>query len=86
MLFTSWSRGEPFSVASRNLKKGISMWLPWHAPFTASENASHGEVEAANKYFSIFFPESELSKKVSNKSEISWDGSKKGPCFLLPEA
>lgn len=62
------------------------MWLPWHAPFTASENASHGEVEAANKYFSIFFPESELSKKVSNKSEISWDGSEKGPCFLLPEA
>lgn len=40
------------------------MWLRWHALFMTSEKASHGEVEAANKYVHIFFPKPELSKKV----------------------
>ena len=58
---------------------------PWQAPFMASEDISHGEVEAANKYFSIFFPEPELSKKVGMRSYTSQGGRAKGPCSLPAE-
>lgn len=62
------------------------MWLPRQAPFMTSENASHGEVEAGNKQFSVFFPKPELSEKVRKRSEISRGGRAKGPCSLLAEA
>lgn len=61
------------------------MWLPWHSPGMTSENVSHGEVEAANKYFSIFFLKPDLSMKVSKRSEISRGGGAKGPCSPLAE-
>lgn len=61
------------------------MQPPWHAAFMTLENISHGEIEAVNKYFSIFFPMPEPSSRVAKRSEISQGGRAKGPCSFLVE-